>query len=115
MRHSPAAIRRFLTQHVASGHPIATFCADHGLKVATFYAWKKKYGPPAAAASAVGVGFCQLRPSTLSPLSPLSPPPPPQAGPWSLRLPSGLRLELSGLSPRELAHLLLELERGAHA
>ena len=111
MRHSPAAIRRFLTQHAASGHTIAAFCGSHGLKIATFYAWKRKYGPPAAAAAAaaaatattVSGGFCQLRPTA------------PTGAAWSLRLPSGLRLELSGLSPRELAHLLLELERGAHA
>ncbi|WP_420460380.1 IS66 family insertion sequence element accessory protein TnpA [Neolewinella sp.] len=101
MRHSPAAIRRFLTQHAASSHTIAAFCADHGLKVATFYAWKRKYGPPAAAT--VSGGFYQLCPTA------------PTGAAWSLRLPSGLRLELSGLSPRELAHLLLELERGAHA
>ncbi len=104
MRHSPAAIRRFLTQYAASSHTIAAFCADHGLKVATFYAWKRKYGPPAAAtATTVSGGFCQLRPTA------------PAKAAWNLRLPSGLRLELSGLSPRELAHLLLELERGAHA
>jgi hypothetical protein len=48
MRHTPAAIRQFLIEQPLSGQTVAAFCEDHGLKVPTFYSWKKKYGRAAA-------------------------------------------------------------------
>lgn len=100
MRHRPAAIRQFLTQQSASGQTVADFCADRDLKVPTFYSWRRKYAtaPPDPQA---GAGFCQLRP-TAEPIV------------RGLRLPSGLRVELSGLTVTEMAALILEIDR-AHA
>jgi hypothetical protein len=37
MRHTPAAIRHFLTKQPQSGQTVAVFCADNDIKVPTFY------------------------------------------------------------------------------
>ena len=99
MRYSVAAIRTFLAEQPHSGLSVAAFCAGHELKVSTFYAWKRRYRDLDVPASAV---FCRLQPG------PAEPPP------RGLCLPSGLRLELTGLSMREIAALILEIDR-AHA
>ncbi len=100
MRHTPDAIRRFLREQPLSGQTIVAFCADHDLKLATFHSWKRKYGSHAASDE----GFYEIKPIT-----PAEPVPP-----RYLSLPSGLRLELSGLRMYELATLILEIDR-AHA
>jgi transposase-like protein len=98
MRHTPEAIRQFLNEQPLSGQTVAVFCEDHDLKVPTFYSWKKKYRQ---AQASVGEGFCKITPKR-------------EIGERSLRLPSGLRLDLVGLSTTEIAELILEIDR-AHA
>jgi hypothetical protein len=98
MRHTPEAIRHFLAEQPASGQTVAAFCEGHDLKVPTFYSWKKKYGQPGIP---IQGGFCKITPK-------------PEMLERSLRLPSGLRLELIGLSTKEIAELILEIDR-AHA
>ena len=95
MRHTPEAIRQFLTEQPLSGQTVATFCEDHSLKVPTFYSWKKKYGQPEAP---VREGFCKITPKR-------------EVAERSLRLPSGLCLELVGLSTTEIAEVILEIDR----
>jgi len=98
MRHAPEAIRQFLAEQPRSGQTVASFCSDNDLKVPTFYSWKKKYGQ---AQAPVQEGFCKITPKR-------------EVTDRSLRLPSGLRLELIGLSITEIAELILEIDR-AHA
>lgn len=95
MRHSPAAIRQFLDEQLASGLTVADFCADHDLKVPTFYSWKRKYS---AMDKETLSGFCEIttRQATTDRI---------------LQLPSGLRVELKGLSNAEIADLILEIDR----
>jgi transposase-like protein len=95
MRHTPAAIRQFLDEQPTSGQTVSAFCHDHDLKVPTFYSWKKKYGE---AEAPVREGFCKITPKQES------------VG-RSLRLPSGLRLELIGLTTTEIAEVILEIDR----
>ena len=98
MRHAPAAIRQFLTDQPMSGLTVADFCADHDLKVPTFYSWKRKYIAPDEEAPS---GFCEITPRRAT-------------TDRVLQLPSGLRVELKGLSNSEIADLILEIDR-AHA
>jgi hypothetical protein len=99
MRHTPAAIRQFLSQQLASDQSVVDFCTDHKLKIPTFYAWRKKYATDSS--SVLQEGFCQI--------SPLREP-----ARRSLRLPSGLDVELVGLSVIEIAELIVQIDR-AHA
>jgi hypothetical protein len=98
MRHTPAAIRQFLADQPLSGQTVSAFCEDHDLKVPTFYSWKKKYGQAEAPLSE---GFCKITPKR-------------EFAERSLQLPSGLCLDLVGLSITEIAEVILEIER-AHA
>ncbi|TXF81080.1 hypothetical protein FUA23_22100 [Neolewinella aurantiaca] len=98
MRHSPTSIRQFLIDQPLSGQTVAAFCEEHDLKVPTFYSWKKKYGEAEASLSE---GFCKIMPKR-------------EHAERSLCLPSGLRLELIGLTTTEIAELILEIDR-AHA
>lgn len=95
MRHTPEAIRDFLDDQSRSGLSIADFCANNALKVPTFYSWKKKH-------KEVDInepeGFCKTRPRR-------------EILERSLRLPSGLRLDLIGLSTTEIVELILEIDR----
>ena len=95
MRHTPAAIRKFLDDQLLSGLNVADFCDEHDLKVPTFYSWKRKYGraetPPLE-------GFCKITPRQ-------------EVTKRSLCLPSGLELGLVGLSATEIAELILEIDR----
>ena len=61
----------------------------------TFYAWKKKYRGEAGAEQ---VGFCKIVPKQ-------------EKEGATLQLPSGLRLQISGLPLPELAELILTLDR----
>lgn len=96
MRHTPAAIRQFLADQPLSGQTVADFCEDRNLKVPTFYSWKKKYAQPE---TSIEEGFCKIIPRQ-------------EIAERSLRLPSGLRLELIGLSTTEIAEIILEIDRG---
>jgi len=98
MRHTPAGIRQFLVDQPLSGQSVAAFCDEHGLKVPTFYSWKRKYG---RAAAPVLEGFCKITPKR-------------EVTKRSLRLPSGLELGLVGLTTTEIAELIIEIDR-AHA
>ena len=98
MRHTPEAIQHFLAEQPRSGLTVANFCEDNDLKVPTFYSWKKKYN---VIDSVVPEGFCKITPRR-------------ETSERSLRLPSGLRLELIGLSITEIAELIFEIDR-AHA
>ena len=98
MRHTSETIRHFLAEQPRSGLTVANFCADNGLKVPTFYSWKKKYGE---VDTTEPEGFCKITPRR-------------EIAKRSLQLSSGLRLELTGLSITEIAELILEIDR-AHA
>jgi len=98
MRHTREAIYEFLEQQEASGQTVADFCAGHGLKIPTFYSWKRKYGKPEPVGPS---GFCELTPVREVPKR-------------KLCLPSGLEVELSGLATAEIAELLVQIDR-AHA
>jgi len=98
MRHRPEAIQQFLIDQISSGQSVADFCTDHDLKVPTFYSWKRKY---AATDPVEPEGFCKIIPTR-------------KTARRSLCLPSGLRLELIGLSITEIAELILEIDH-AHA
>jgi len=98
MRHTPEAIRQFLIDQPRSGHTVADFCEVRGLKVPTFYSWKRKYEQ---GIEPVDSGFFQIKPKR-------------ELVERSLRLPSGLQLEVVGLSVKEIAMLIVEIDR-AHA
>jgi hypothetical protein len=98
MRHTREAIDRFLDRQASSGQCVAAFCAAHQLKVSTFYFWKKKDGGDITGSPS---GFCQLMPVG-------------EVVQRSLRLPSGLQLEITGLTMGQIAELLVEIDR-AHA
>lgn len=95
MRHTREAIYEFLEQHATSGQTVAAFCADHDLKIPTFYSWKKKYDKPEPVGPS---GFCELTPVREVPKR-------------RLCLPSGLELEVTGLSTWEIAQLVVEIDR----
>lgn len=95
MRHTRAAINQFLDRQAAGGQTVAAFCADHDLKVPTFYSWKKKYNTPEPVRPS---GFCELTPVR-------------EVSKRKLSLPSGLELEITGLSIREIAQLIVEIDR----
>lgn len=95
MRHTREAIDQFLEQQASSSQTVAVFCADNDLKVPTFYSWKKKYNKPDSVDSS---GFCELRPVR-------------EVSNRKLHLPSGLQLEITGLSIREIAQLVMEIDR----
>jgi transposase-like protein len=95
MRHTREAIYEFLERQATSGQTVAAFCADHGIKVPTFYFWKKKYNNPDPVAPS---GFCELTPVR-------------EVSKRKLCLPSGLQLEITGLSTREIAQLVVEIDR----
>ena len=98
MRYQRDAILQFLADQADSKRTVAEFCAEHGLKVPTFYAWRRKY---AARETLQSEGFCKIVPRS-------------EMGWKKLRFPSGLELELSGLSTPELADLIVAIDR-AHA
>ena len=98
MRHTPTAIRAFLADQPGSGLTVADFCAENNLKVPTFYSWKKKYK---VTKTVEPEGFYTITPR-------------PDTATRSLCLPSGLRVELTGLTTSEIAGLILEIDR-AHA
>jgi len=84
MRHTRQAIDQFLDRQATSGQTVAAFCTDHNLKVPTFYFWKKKYSDSNPAPPP---GFCQLTPRR-------------EVAQRTLRLPCGLQLEITGLTPQ---------------
>ncbi|MEM6770578.1 MAG: transposase [Bacteroidota bacterium] len=98
MRYHSDAIRELLSNQAASGQSVAAFCTDHNLVVATFYSWRRKYATSSTPSSE---GFCKIvaRPETAT---------------KKLRLPSGLELELTGMTTSELIDLILAIDR-AHA
>ena len=95
MRHTPVTIRQFLTDQPHSGLTIAEFCQENDLKIPTFYSWKKKYG---LIETLDREGFCKLTPKL-------------EVIERSLCLPSGLRLELTGLTTTEIAEVILKIDR----
>jgi transposase-like protein len=98
MRHTPAAIQQFLIEQSLGGQTVADFCYDYDLKVPTFYSWKRKYKETQVEPQD---GFYKITPRQ-------------EISKRSLQLPSGLSLELTGLSITEIAELVLEIDR-AHA
>ena len=95
MRYHPDEIHQFLTDQIASGRSVADFCGEHGLKVPTFYAWRRKY---AAEETPEPVGFCKIVPQRERMVK-------------KLRLPSGMELEIEGMSMSELADLIVQIDR----
>ncbi len=102
MRQTPPhQIKRHLRRQAEGEHGIASYCVEHGLKAPTFYSWKRKYAN-LAETFPVG-GFCEIKPTRED-----------VATARGLRLPSGLSVDLIGLSIGEIAELILEIDR-AHA
>jgi transposase-like protein len=97
MRYSAATMRRHLQAQAAGSATVSAYCAAHDLKVATFYYWRKKLAA-SEQESAEQEGFTRITPTA-------------EPGPRTLRLPSGLCLELSGLSTAQLADLVIAIER----
>ena len=95
MRNTPADIRRILKDQLTSGQTVVAFCRGRGLKIPTFYSWKKKYLQTGKDTPA---GFCQIVPKSVSVER-------------HLRLPSGLEMTITGLSTREIAELIIEIDR----
>jgi hypothetical protein len=95
MRHTREAIHQFLDRQATSGQTVAAFCTANSLKVPTFYSWKKKYNMPEPVGPS---GFCELTPVR-------------EVSKRRLCLPSGLELEITGLSTREIAQLVVEIDR----
>ena len=98
MRYSPQSIQNFLAEYSLSNLTVADFCARHDLKVPTFYTWKRKYLVDDNEAEQ---GFCEIMPRAEGVMR-------------SLILPSGLRIDLIGLTTSDIAELILEIDR-AHA
>lgn len=98
MRYTSTAIRQFLAEQPLSGLRISDFCEARDLKVPTFYSWRRKYS---GTEEVTETGFCKITAKR-------------EYAERSLRLPSGLRLELAGLAITEIAELILEIDR-AHA
>jgi len=96
MRYTPTKIQRFLDKQSLSGQSVADFCAKHELKIPTFYAWRKKYASPSVPTAEEG--FCQITPFS-------------EPAHRSLRLPSGLSVDLVGLSTKEIAELIIQIDR----
>jgi transposase-like protein len=86
-----------LQQYESSEQTVAQFCAEHGLKVATFYYWRKKLRVMEAAEPAEA-GFVAIRSQ-------------PRTGSYRLELSSGFCLRIDGGSPSEVAALIQELDR----
>ena len=97
MRHTPATMRRHIRSQAADSITVSAYCAAHNLKVATFYYWRKKLAA-AEITDREPVGFTQITPAA-------------EPSPRTMCLPSGLRLELSGLSMSEIAELVLAIDR----
>ena len=95
MRYPLDTIRQLLADQAASHHRVTAFCAERELVVATFYSWRRKYAAPSRPS---GEGFCKIVTR-------------PEMRAKTLRLPSGLELELVGLNMTELAELLLQIDR----
>jgi hypothetical protein len=95
MRHTREAIHQFLDRQATGNQTVVRFCADNDLKVPTFYSWKKKYGIPDSVEPS---GFCELTPVR-------------EVSKRKLYLPSGIQLEITGLSTREIAELVVEIDR----
>ena len=98
MRYTPTAIQRFLGEQSLSGQSVADFCAEHELKIPTFYGWRRKYAWPSPSSAEDAEGFCQITPIS-------------EPSHQSLRLPSGLCVDLVGLSTKQIAELIVQIER----
>lgn len=91
-----------LSQYDASGQSVREFCKERGLAEHLLRYWlKRRSGDSGADKTGSCGGFSELRVA--------------QGSSASLVLPQGLRIGLEGLGPRELAALLLELDRQGHA
>lgn len=98
MRFTPVEIQQFLQKQRNSGQSVIEFCASHKLKVPTFYSWKRKNANNRLEPQA---GFVQILPSS-------------PARSCKLCLPSGICLDLNGLSIDEVAQVVIKIDR-AHA
>jgi hypothetical protein len=84
-----------LARYPHAGQTITDFCADEGVSVSSFYAWKRKLTPPSSSQTLV--------PITLTPTL--------ATANLELLLPSGLCLRLpTDYPPTQLAVLLRHLE-----
>ena len=95
MRYHSDDIHQFLTDQAASGQSVTDFCSEHDLKVPTFYAWRKKY---AAENTPEPEGFCKIVARR-------------EKSAKKLRLPSGMELDLVGITMPELADLIVQIDR----
>jgi transposase-like protein len=86
-----------LKQYESSEQTVAQFCADHGVKVATFYYWRKKFQAETEV-DPDPVGFVAIRSQS-------------RVGSYRLELSNGFCLHIDEGSPREVAALIQELDR----
>lgn len=54
VRRSAAAWAEVVAQWRASGLPVAVFCREHGLSVASFYSWRRRLASTSGASSSGG-------------------------------------------------------------
>lgn len=91
-----------LTAYDVSGQSVREFCVSQGIAEHLLRYWLKRRSLSVEQAEpTAGGGFTELQVS--------------RGGCVGLVLPGGLRLGLDGLAPRELASLLLELDRQGRA
>jgi len=91
---------RHIRTHSESTLSVSAYCQAHDLSPSTFYYWRKKLA--GIAGSAVEpIGFTEIKPVE-------------EPHRRSLCLPSGLRIELAGLSISQIAELIVQIDR-AHA
>ena len=99
MANRAQVMRLHLDAQSTSNQTVAGYCTDHGISVPTFYYWRRKFAdaeaPPVS-------GFIQLVAAAADPIL------------RTLQLPSGLAVELAGLSITEIAELIIKIDR-AHA
>jgi transposase len=99
----------FWAAHVAAvrreGVPVTTYAKQHGLSLASLYYWRRKLMAVVELAAPTPVGkFIAVRVANTAPA----------LGACTLVLPSGLRLEMSGLPAPDWLAALEQSYSGAH-
>ena len=97
MSNRSEEMEALLKQYESSEQTVARFCAEHAVKVATFYYWRKKLRA-VESAEPTQSGFVAIRSQ-------------PRTGRYRLELSSGFCLHVEGVSPSEVAALIQELDR----
>ena len=102
-QRSAEEMEQVIREYIQSGKSVREFCSRVGIAEHLLRYWMKRMerGAPDVLAQA-GQGFSELKISK-------------RAAGFSLVLPHGLRLGIEGMATRELASLMLELDRQRNA